>query len=159
MSFRTNHEAGHVFSLTRKVESEFFRTHVYCDSSPCLADPASLSVVDLWTNRMLRSTRFPSSECTGTDFSAVKHQSTSQLQPTTQPTMSSIVGFLWTVKTLLSYLLSITKNVTTDVISNQPITCPSDLQVGHVTRQPTIASKNSSRASPPAVKSTNKTCV
>ena len=41
----TNHEAGHVFSPTRKVGSAFFRTHVYCDSSPCLADPASLSVV------------------------------------------------------------------------------------------------------------------
>ena len=40
-----NHEAGHVFSPTRKVGSAFFRTHVYCDSSPCLADPASLPVV------------------------------------------------------------------------------------------------------------------
>ena len=40
-----NHEAGHVFSPTRKVGSAFFRTHVYCDSSPCLADPALLSVV------------------------------------------------------------------------------------------------------------------
>ena len=43
--FPTNHEAGHVFSLTRKVGSAFFRTHVYCDASPCLADLASLSVV------------------------------------------------------------------------------------------------------------------
>ena len=34
-----------VFSPTRKVGSAFFRTHVYCDSSPSLADPASLSVV------------------------------------------------------------------------------------------------------------------
>ena len=41
----TNHEAGHVFSPTRKVGSEFFRTHVYCDYSPCFADPAWLSVV------------------------------------------------------------------------------------------------------------------
>ena len=32
-------------SLTRKVGSAFFRTHVYCGSSPCLADPALLSVV------------------------------------------------------------------------------------------------------------------
>ena len=41
----TNHEAGHVFSPTRKVGSAFFRTHVYCDYSPCFADPAWLSVV------------------------------------------------------------------------------------------------------------------
>ena len=41
----TNHEAGHVFSPPRKVGSAFFRTHVYCDSSPCFADPALLSVV------------------------------------------------------------------------------------------------------------------
>ena len=41
----TSHEAGHVFSPTRKVGSAFFRTHVYCDSSPCFADPALLSVV------------------------------------------------------------------------------------------------------------------
>ena len=34
-------------SPTRKVGSAFFRTHVFCDSSPCLADPASLSVVGL----------------------------------------------------------------------------------------------------------------
>ena len=34
-----------MFSPTRKVGSAFFRTHVYCDPSPCLADPASLSVV------------------------------------------------------------------------------------------------------------------
>ena len=32
-------------SPTRKVGSAFFRTHVYCDSSPCLTDPALLSVV------------------------------------------------------------------------------------------------------------------
>ena len=43
--FPTNHEAGHVFSPTSKVGSAFFRTHVYCDSSPCFADPALLSVV------------------------------------------------------------------------------------------------------------------
>ena len=41
----TNHEAGHMFSPTRKVGSAFFRTHVYCDYSPCFADPAWLSVV------------------------------------------------------------------------------------------------------------------
>ena len=41
----TNHEAGHVFSPTRKVGSAFFRTHVYCDYSPCFANPAWLSVV------------------------------------------------------------------------------------------------------------------
>ena len=41
----TSHEVGHVFSPTRKVGSAFFRTHVYCDSSPCFADPALLSVV------------------------------------------------------------------------------------------------------------------
>ena len=41
----TSHEAGHVFSPTSKVGSAFFRTHVYCDSSPCFADPALLSVV------------------------------------------------------------------------------------------------------------------
>ena len=41
----SNHEAGHVFSPTRKVGSAFFRTHVYCDYSPCFADPAWLSVV------------------------------------------------------------------------------------------------------------------
>ena len=41
----TNHEAGHVFSPTRKVGGAFFRTHLYCDSSPCFADPALLSVV------------------------------------------------------------------------------------------------------------------
>ena len=40
-----NHEAGHVFSPTRKVRSAFFRTHVYCDYSSCFADPALLSVV------------------------------------------------------------------------------------------------------------------
>ena len=34
-----------VFSTTRKVGSAFFRTHVYCDYSPCFADPAWLSVV------------------------------------------------------------------------------------------------------------------
>ena len=45
VSFRPNHEAGHVFSPTRKVGSAFFRTHVYCDFSPCFADPALLSVV------------------------------------------------------------------------------------------------------------------
>ena len=59
--------------------------------------------------------------------------------------MLSVVGFLWTVKILLSCLLSITKNATTDVTSNQPIACPSDQQAGHVTRRPTIASKNSSQ--------------
>ena len=32
-------------SPTRKVGSAFFRTHAYCDTSPCLADPALLSVV------------------------------------------------------------------------------------------------------------------
>ena len=32
-------------SPTSKVGRAFFRTHVYCDSSPCLADPALLSVV------------------------------------------------------------------------------------------------------------------
>ena len=42
---QTNHEAGHVFSPTRKVGSAFFRTHVYCDYSPCFADLAWLSVV------------------------------------------------------------------------------------------------------------------
>ena len=41
----TNYEAGHMFSPTRKVGSAFFRTHVYCDSSPCFADPALLLVV------------------------------------------------------------------------------------------------------------------
>ena len=41
----TNHEAGHVFSPTRKVRSAFFRTHVYCDSCPCFADPTLLSVM------------------------------------------------------------------------------------------------------------------
>ena len=41
----TNHEAGHVFSPTSKVGSAFFRTHVYCDSSPCFANLALLSVV------------------------------------------------------------------------------------------------------------------
>ena len=32
-------------SATRKVGSVFFRTHAYCDTSPCLAVPALLSVV------------------------------------------------------------------------------------------------------------------
>ena len=73
----TNHEAGHVFSPTRKVGSAFFRTHIYCDYSPCFVDPAWLSVV----------------------------------------------GFLWTVK--LPVKLH-TKNANTDVISSQPIACPSD---------------------------------
>ena len=51
----TRDEADHVFtdqarscsrnSPTRKVGSAFFRTHVYCVSSPCSADPAWLSVV------------------------------------------------------------------------------------------------------------------
>ena len=41
----TNHEAGHMFSPTRKVGTVLFRTHIYCDSSPCFADPALLSVV------------------------------------------------------------------------------------------------------------------
>ena len=41
----TNHEAGHVFSPTRKVGSAFFRTHIYCDYSPCFTNPAWLSVV------------------------------------------------------------------------------------------------------------------
>ena len=45
ISFRPNHEAGHMFSPTRKVGSAFFRTHIYCDSSPCFTDPALLSVV------------------------------------------------------------------------------------------------------------------
>ena len=36
---------SHVFSPTKKVGSVFFRTRVYCGYSPCLADPASLSVV------------------------------------------------------------------------------------------------------------------
>ena len=44
VSFRPNHEAGHMFSPTRKVGSVFFRTHV-CDSSPCFVDLALLSVV------------------------------------------------------------------------------------------------------------------
>ena len=49
----TNHEAGHVFLPTRKVGSAFFRTHVYCDYSPCFADPALLSVVEfLWTVKL-----------------------------------------------------------------------------------------------------------
>ena len=45
VSFLPNPEAGHVFSPTRKVGSAFFRTHVYCDYSPCFADLALLSVV------------------------------------------------------------------------------------------------------------------
>ena len=36
VSFRPNHEAGHVFSSTRKVGSAFFTTYVYCDTSPSL---------------------------------------------------------------------------------------------------------------------------
>ena len=48
---------------------------------------------------------------------------------------------------------------TTDVISNQPIACPSDQQTGYVTRQTTIASKNSLQGlSQATVKSTDKTC-
>ena len=38
-----------------------------------------------------------------------------------------------------------TKNVTIDIIFNQPIACPSDQQAGHVTHRPTIASKHSSQ--------------
>ena len=48
----TNHEAGHVFSPTRKVGRAFFRTPVYCDYSPCFTDP-TLSVVGfLWTVKL-----------------------------------------------------------------------------------------------------------
>ena len=38
-----------------------------------------------------------------------------------------------------------TKNATTDVISSQPIVCPSDQQADHVTHQTTSASKYSSQ--------------
>ena len=37
------------------------------------------------------------------------------------------------------------KNVTSDVISSQPIACPSDQQADHVTHRPTSVSKNSSQ--------------
>ena len=48
--------------------------------------------------------------------------------------MLSVVGLLWTVKILLSCRLSITKNATAGIISNQPIACPSDQQADHVIR-------------------------
>ena len=47
-----------------------------------------------------------------------------------------------TVKLPVKYY---TKNATTDVISNQPITFPSDQQAGHLTCRTTVASKNSSQ--------------
>ena len=41
-------------SPTREVGSAFFRTHIYCDSSPGFAHPTLVSVVGfLWTVRML----------------------------------------------------------------------------------------------------------
>ena len=46
-SFLPTHEAGHVFAPTRKVGSAFFRTHVYCDYSPCFADPAQNANTDV----------------------------------------------------------------------------------------------------------------
>ena len=87
----TNHEAGHVFSPTRKVGSVFFRTPVYCDYSPCFTDP----------------------------------------------TLLSVVGFLWTVK------LPVRHNT-----KNQPIACLSDQQAGHVTHRTPSVSKNSSQGLP-----------
>ena len=41
----THHEAGHVFSPTSEVGNAFFQNSRLLYSSPCLADPAWLSVV------------------------------------------------------------------------------------------------------------------
>ena len=60
-----------------------------------------------------------------------------------RPSLVVSSGVLWTVKLPIKHH---TKNAITDVISSQPIVCPSDQQADHVTHRTTTASKYSSQA-------------
>ena len=95
-----------------------YLSHFWCETSPSSADSALLSVegvvdgqVTVQVTRLMPSSSgFASSECTSKDFSAVRHQATSQLQSIRPPSVVLLQSALVPTSLLQSISLPVSSS-------------------------------------------------